>query len=336
VRGGREVRVRSRCEERKAPVGSNRSPMRAATFRSRRSGFFSEQSPRSKSCRTFDSPIPAAAPASRSISGRLAARPPPTPDANHPASRPVSVLAPRSAERCPAAGAAASGRLSPAPSSKGRLPLASSGLRALLWRGSARQLRSAPSSGRRTVVGRLPLLDLPHRCPTGPYAGEERERPVLVESKPNRRPGAVWPKLVLGEACERHDAAVLDAKPSAPVWRRDVADIGDARIGVAALQGEDGRRHAPSSYRKLTGAVFNVADDGGRIVGKNARDRRKVAGRIAHSAGEVSDPLRAFGDRIEVAHRSKGTVLLGFGPPDRFLLCSQRSTILPGCRTTRI
>ena len=90
-------------------------------------GDLSEQSSRSKSCGTFESPIPAAAPTSRGSAGRLAARPPPTPDADHPASRPVSVLAPRSAERCPAAGAAASARLSPAPSSKGRLPLASSG-----------------------------------------------------------------------------------------------------------------------------------------------------------------------------------------------------------------
>src|SRR5271166_4767394 len=194
---------------------------------------------------------------------------------------------------------------------------------ALAWIGATIAFGSVVRKANRSLVV-SPFLDLPHRCPTGPYAGEERERPVLVESKPNRRPGAVWPKLVLGEACERHDAAVLDAKPSAPVRRRDVADIGDARIGVAALQGEDGRRHAPSSYRKLTGAVFNVADDGGRIVGKNARDRRKVAGRIAQGAGEISDPLRAFGDRIQIAHRSKGTVLPGSGPADMFLLCSPR------------
>ena len=39
MRGGREGGGRSRCEEREAPVGSNRSPMRAATFRSRRRVF---------------------------------------------------------------------------------------------------------------------------------------------------------------------------------------------------------------------------------------------------------------------------------------------------------
>ena len=34
----------------------------------------------------------------------------------------------------------------------------------------------------------LPLLDLPHRGPGRPEAGEEGERPGLVEGEPDRRP----------------------------------------------------------------------------------------------------------------------------------------------------
>ena len=56
----------------------------------------------------------------------------------------------------------------------------------------------------------------------------------LVEREPNRRPGAVRQNLVFGEARERNDAAAFSAKPSTPVGRGDVADIGDARICLLA------------------------------------------------------------------------------------------------------
>jgi hypothetical protein len=42
------------------------------------------------------------------------------------------------------------------------------------------------------------------------------------------------------------DAATFDAEPSAPVGRGDVADIGDAGVGLSVRQGEGRRRHAPA------------------------------------------------------------------------------------------
>ena len=41
------------------------------------------------------------------------------------------------------------------------------------------------------VVCRLALLDLPNRGPTGPDAGEERERAALIKGEPYRRPRPV-------------------------------------------------------------------------------------------------------------------------------------------------
>jgi hypothetical protein len=85
------------------------------------------------------------------------------------------------------------------------------------------------------VVRRLAFLDLAHRRPTGPDAGDEGERAAFIEGEPDRRPGTVRQDFILGETRERDDASALDAEPSSPVRRGDIADVCDARIGVAAL-----------------------------------------------------------------------------------------------------
>src|SRR5215212_6179445 len=81
------------------------------------------------------------------------------------------------------------------------------------------------------VVRRLTLLDLPHRGPGRPDAGETRQRTHFVECEPDWRAAAVRQHLVLGKACERHRAAMLDPEPAPPMRRLDVADVGNARIG---------------------------------------------------------------------------------------------------------
>ena len=52
------------------------------------------------------------------------------------------------------------------------------------------------------VVGGLAFLDLPDRRPARPDAGEEGERPGLVEGEPDGRPRTVRQRLVLGKAGE--------------------------------------------------------------------------------------------------------------------------------------
>ena len=52
------------------------------------------------------------------------------------------------------------------------------------WIGADLGVRLGRQEGEE-VVGRLALLDLPHRGPVGPDAGEERERAGLVEREPD-------------------------------------------------------------------------------------------------------------------------------------------------------
>ena len=105
------------------------------------------------------------------------------------------------------------------------------------------------------VIRRFAFPDLPNRRPARPDAGEKGERPAIVEREPNRRPRAVRQNLVFGEARERNDAATFDAEPSPPVRRGDVADIGDAGVGLSALQaniGDGMPQRAMASSRSAT------------------------------------------------------------------------------------
>ena len=89
---------------------------------------------------------------------------------------------------------------------------------------------------------------------------------------------------------------------SAASGRGHVPDVDDARIALAALEGEHRRRHAPAGCRKLAHAVRRVADDRGGIVGEYAGEERQVAGDVAHGPREFEDRLLAFDEGVEVAH----------------------------------
>jgi hypothetical protein len=53
------------------------------------------------------------------------------------------------------------------------------------------------------------------------------------------RPRAIRQDLILRERREENDAPAFDAEPSSPMGRRDVPDVGNARVAVAALEGKD-------------------------------------------------------------------------------------------------
>jgi len=61
-----------------------------------------------------------------------------------------------------------------------------------------------------------------------------------------------------------------------PRRRTDVASIGDAGIGIAALQRKERRRHSPPRHGQLA-ALRLIADDRSRIVRKDSGKRRQVA-----------------------------------------------------------
>ena len=147
-------------------------------------------------------------------------------------------------------------------------------------------------------IGAPALLHLPHRGPGRPDAGEEGERPALVEGEPDRRPRAVGQRLVLGEAGERHQAAVLVPShprqceevvcrmlvtPGSPSCRRVCGGVGMPQRAIASSR--------PSG----------VADDRGAVV----RDRCRAAaaccrrGRSARRrAGESPPETSASSTRL--------------------------------------
>ena len=169
---------------------------------------------------------------------------------------------------------------------------ARSGSPASPWDGSPRPRRSAPMvrNPKRSARHR-PFLDLPHRGPGRPDAGEEGERPGLVEGEPDRRPRAVGQRLVLGEAGEGHEAAMLGSEPGPPVRRRRLPDVGDAAIDLLAGEVLRRRRHAPARHDELA-ALRSVADDRRAVV----RDRCRAAaaccrrGRSARRRAGASPP----------------------------------------------
>src|SRR6516165_3763570 len=151
------------------------------------------------------------------------------------------------------------------------------------------------------IVCRLTLLYLSHRRPPRPDAGEECQRSAFVERKPHRWPRPVGQMLVLGKAGEGDETPVFDPEPSAPMRRADIANVGDARVCLLALQREQRRRHAPAGHREFSTAVL-VANDGSLIVRENAWQDRQVTCPVAHGARQLADGLLALGDRVEIAH----------------------------------
>jgi hypothetical protein len=134
--------------------------------------------------------------------------------------------------------------------------------------------------------------------PCRPDAGEECQRAIFVEGEPGRRLARLGVG-VFAEGVERHDTAMGDIQPGAPMRTGRVADVGDGRTTKLRRS-----RHAPTGQHELAYAIRRIANNRGRIVGKDARHRRQIAGPIAHGAGERDDRRLAFGDRVEVAHRT--------------------------------
>ena len=93
-------------------------------------------------------------------------------------------------------------------------------------------------------------------------------------------------------------APVLDAEPASPVRGFDIADVGDARIGLLALQCKDGRGHPPPGHGQLA-PVGLIADHWRQVVGKDSGQGRHVARSVAHGARQLPDRLLAL--RLRVA-----------------------------------
>lgn len=152
------------------------------------------------------------------------------------------------------------------------------------------------------------FLDFSHPMPTGPKAGKEEQRAVLVEGEPEiplntTRLGVLvvlhWAGL--REAGQQNDAAMLDANILLPVVVLGIADVGCAGVGVApnALQG---RRHPPPQIGKFALAIGCVADHRAELVGVDVDGRLEVAQDVAQGTGPLANCLLAGGDVVEVAH----------------------------------
>ena len=153
-------------------------------------------------------------------------------------------------------------------------------------------------------IGRhLALLHLPHARPFGPDACEEGEWTILVSREPDRGAALVLLHPIFREAGERHEAAMLDPEPTPPMRRAEVADIGNAGIGLAVLEGERRRRHPPPHHDELA-AVAALADHRGGLVGEDGGQRGEVAGQILHNLRDLADRGLALGQRIQVADGS--------------------------------
>jgi len=95
-------------------------------------------------------------------------------------------------------------------------------------------------------------------------AGERRERAIIAEREPHHVSllrVRIWLGRVLGEAVERHQAAVLRLQPAPPMRRVGVADIGHRRATGAGR-----RRHAP----RLAGEPVGFFARGRGLLGSGA------------------------------------------------------------------
>jgi hypothetical protein len=63
------------------------------------------------------------------------------------------------------------------------------------------------------------------------------------------------------------------------VARKDVAQVGDARVAVAALQGEHGGWHVPAHHAQFAHAIRGVADDRSATGCEEAQKNKAPANR---------------------------------------------------------
>jgi hypothetical protein len=101
------------------------------------------------------------------------------------------------------------------------------------------------------VVRGLAFLDLPHRRPVGPEAGETGKRAGLIDCEPDV---ASLGLVEFVEAVERHHAAVLRIQPPRPVLALHVADVGRAAVRLHPEQLLEIDRLAPGL--ELRGALL--------------------------------------------------------------------------------
>ncbi len=81
----------------------------------------------------------------------------------------------------------------------------------------------------------LAFLRLAHARPVGPETGEREQGPSVVEGEPDGYLLAVH-RVVLGEAGEGHQAAMLRTKPAFPMRAVYVADVSGPAVRLHAEQ----------------------------------------------------------------------------------------------------
>ena len=154
----------------------------------------------------------------------------------------------------------------------------------------------------------VPNFAMPTACPVcGSRVEREwvrhRRWPVAVVAE--REPGVllapVGPRGRFGEAGEGHHAARRLPQPAPPMRRSGIAHIGDARVSIASLEGETGRRHAPARVGKFA-AIDPVPDDRCAVVRIDAGKWRQVTGMVGHGTGHRKDRGLALGEAVEIAH----------------------------------
>src|SRR4051794_195043 len=149
---------------------------------------------------------------------------------------------------------------------------------------SADSSRSYPRDERRVLSPET--LQGPATAPARSRAGRRRQpqyrrnpRPLIItepvmRNGPHEGPLRInqqrwrWPTFTPPQWPAFAPPLTLGAKPAPPVRRLRVPDIGDARIGLLALQGKGRRRHPPPRHRQFAHAVRGSADDRGGIVGE--------------------------------------------------------------------
>ena len=140
------------------------------------------------------------------------------------------------------------------------------------------------------------LLGASGACPLCPNTSKASKRPIGSEREPRR--GLAWFRVgIFAKRSHRNKAAKLWAKPSSPMRRLHVADIGD---GVAAELRR--ARHAPAHHAKLTRAIFFNVHHGRERIGKNAGQGWDVAGVVEVDLEEAADSLLVLGHGVEIAH----------------------------------
>src|SRR3569833_4588983 len=134
-------------------------------------------------------------------------------------------------------------------------------------------------------------------------AGKEGQRLVLAERKPGVTRAAIVELARLGEASERHEAAVLDAQIPLPVGEPGMADVGRALVGLVGRRVLQ-RRQAPACEDYFALALGVEDDDRCQIIGIDSGKRRQVADLLIEGLSDLLDRVTIAGHGIEVAHGS--------------------------------